>query len=74
MLKSINLSGPLRGVISRWMLAAGLLSILGTMPLASALAQERASPAVEAAVKGAVETWLKGRLKSRASAGLQCPA
>jgi len=63
MLKSINLSGSLRRVISRWTLAAGLLSILGAMPLTSALAQERISPAVEAAVKGAVETWLKGRFK-----------
>lgn len=63
MLKSINLSGSPRRVISRWTLAAGLLSILGAMPLTSALAQERISPAVEAAVKGAVETWLKGRFK-----------
>lgn len=63
MLKSISLSGPLCAVISRWTLAFGLLSILATMPHAPALAQERVSPAVEAAVKGAVETWLKGRFK-----------
>lgn len=63
MLKSISLSGPLCTVISRWTLAFGLLSILAAMPHAPALAQERVSPAVEAAVKGAVETWLKGRFK-----------
>ncbi|MFZ9392178.1 MAG: DsbC family protein [Burkholderiaceae bacterium] len=63
MLKSINLLGPSDHVILRRALMVTLLCFAFMKPFPLALAQERVNPAVETAVKGAVETWLKGRFK-----------
>ena len=63
MLKSINLLGSSDHVILRRALMVTLLCFAFMKPFPLALAQERVNPAVETAVKGAVETWLKGRFK-----------